>query len=91
MAVTVQMGAKCRLTIPAEIRRKYGLEDGEVFTLFELGEGSLLLVPRTTVIPNLVAEMEAIREDAGLTLDDLLAGLSDERRLLSEERSRGGG
>lgn len=91
MTVTVQMRAKGGLTIPTELRRKYGLEDGEVFTLFELGEGSLLLVPRISVIPKLVAEMEAIREEAGLTLDDLLAGLSDERRLLYEERSRGSG
>jgi len=62
-----------------------------VFTLFDLGEGSLLLVPRISIVPKLVAEMEAIREEAGLTLDDLLAGLPDERRRLYEERSRGGG
>jgi len=91
MTVTVQMRAKGGLTIPTELRRKYGLEEGEVFTLFDLGEGSLLLVPRISIVPKLVAEMEAIREEAGLTLDDLLAGLPDERRRLYEERSRGGG
>jgi len=91
MTVTVQMRAKGGLTIPTELRRKYGLEEGEVFTLFDLGEGSLLLVPRISIVPKLVAEMEAIREEAGLTLDDLLAGLPDERRRLFEERGRGDG
>jgi bifunctional DNA-binding transcriptional regulator/antitoxin component of YhaV-PrlF toxin-antitoxin module len=86
MTITVQMRAKGGLTVPTELRKKYALEDGEVFTLFDLGEGSLLFVPRVSLVPKLVAELEAIREEAGLTVDDLLAGLSDERRRLFEER-----
>lgn len=85
---TLQMRSKGGLTIPTELRRKYDMTEGDVFTLFELGDGSLLLIPRVSVVPKLVAEMEAIRAEAGVSLEDLLAGLSEERRRLYEERQR---
>ena len=88
MVTTLQMRSKGGLTIPTELRRKYDMTEGDVFTLFELGDGSLLLIPRVSVVPKLVAEMEAIRAEAGVSLEDLLAGLSEERRRLYEERQR---
>jgi len=55
-------------------------------TLIEIGDGNFLLMPRHSLVPKLVAEMEALRNEAGLTLDDMLAGLNEERRRLFEER-----
>jgi len=86
MTITVQMRAKGGVTIPVEVREKYALEEGDVFTLVDLGDGSLLLAPRLSIVPKLVAEMEAIREEAGLTVQDLLDDLSEARRRRYEER-----
>lgn len=36
-------------------------------------------------IPKLVAEMQAIREEAGVTLEEMLADLSEDRRRRYEE------
>lgn len=37
---TVQMRTKGSITIPVGYRKRYALEDGDVFTLVDLGEGS---------------------------------------------------
>ena len=66
MATAVQMRAKGSLTIPSDLRQKYGLGEGDVFTLVDLGEGSFLLTPRVSLVPKLVAEMEAIRTETGI-------------------------
>ena len=86
MATTIQMRAKGSVTIPIELRQKYSLDEGDVFTLVDLEDGSLVLVPRLSVVPKLIAEMTTLREKAGLSLDDLLEGLPDIRRELYEER-----
>ncbi len=88
MATAVQMRAKGSLTIPSDLRQKYGLGEGDVFTLVDLGEGSFLLTPRVSLVPKLVAEMEAIRTETGLTVDDLLDGLPEVRRQLYDESRR---
>jgi hypothetical protein len=59
------------------------------FTEVDLGEGVVIRVPDTTVVPRLVAEVEAMREAAGLTVDDLLDGLGEVRRQVFRERYPG--
>ena len=65
---TVQMRAKGNITIPADLRKKYALEDGDVFTLIDLGDGSFFVVPRVSIVPYIVAELEAMREEAVVSI-----------------------
>jgi bifunctional DNA-binding transcriptional regulator/antitoxin component of YhaV-PrlF toxin-antitoxin module len=37
---TVQMRGKGSITFPAKLRNKYKLQEGEVFTIIDLGEGT---------------------------------------------------
>ena len=85
---TVQMRAKGNITIPAELRKKYALEDGDVFSLIDLGDGSFFVVPRVSIVPKLVAELEAMREEAGVTIEELLEDVPKIRRSVYEERYR---
>ncbi|CAN5659083.1 hypothetical protein BH10CHL1_BH10CHL1_30920 [soil metagenome] len=62
------------LSSSAELREKYGLGEDDSFTLLDLGDNIFLLTTRTSIVPALVAEMEALRIEAGVTLDDLLSG-----------------
>ena len=87
MAITVQMRAKGGMTIPVELREKYRFDEGDVFTLLDLEDGSLVLVPRISLVPKLVAEMERLREEAGLTVEDLVQDLPELRRQVFEEGS----
>ncbi|MFN8495941.1 MAG: AbrB/MazE/SpoVT family DNA-binding domain-containing protein [Caldilineaceae bacterium] len=83
---TLQMRAKGTLVIPAELRQKYAFGEGDVFTLVDLGDGAFFLVPRVSLVPKLVEELEAIRLEAGLTVEDLLEGLNEQRQQLYQER-----
>ena len=40
---TVQIRRKGVITLPVALRRQYGLDEGDVFTLVDLGDGSFLL------------------------------------------------
>ncbi len=90
MATTIQMRSKGALTLPADLRKKYALEEGDVFTVVDLGDGAFFLSPRLSIVPKLVGEIEALRKEAGLSVEELLEGLPEERRRLMEERLRGG-
>lgn len=72
------------ITLPADLRKKYQLEEGELLSLLDL-EGIFILAPKTPLVPKLVGEIERLREEAGLSVEDLLEGLDDQRRKLYEE------
>lgn len=86
MVTTMQLRAKGSLTIPAELRQKYALNEGDVLTLVDLGDGSFFITPRLSIVSKVVAEMESLREEAGLSVEDLLEGLPEQRRKLYRER-----
>ena len=60
------------------MRERYGLEDGDPMTLVDL-DGALLLSPRISVVDKLAAEIEYLRTEAGLSLEELLAGVREHR------------
>jgi len=66
-------------------RKKYRLEEGEPLTLLDLG-GIFVLSSKVSLVPKLVGELERIREEAGLGVEDLLEGLDGKRRELYRER-----
>lgn len=82
---TLTLRRRGTITLPVDLRKKYRLEEGEPLTLLDL-EGIFILAPKTPLVPKLVGEIERLREAAGLTVEDLLEGLDDERRRLYEER-----
>jgi AbrB family looped-hinge helix DNA binding protein len=68
---TVQIRQRGTLTLPAKLRAKYRLDEGDRLTILDL-EGSILLSPKVPVVPKLAAEIERLRKAAGLEVDDLL-------------------
>jgi len=63
-------GDERRLTLPASLREKYRLGEGDPLTLVDL-DGAVLLSPRLLVVPRLAAEMERLRRARKLSLKDL--------------------
>lgn len=53
VTMTVQIRRKGVITLPVEMRRRYGLDEGDVFTLLDLGDGSFLLTPRVSQVGRL--------------------------------------
>lgn len=75
---TVQIRGRGIVTLPARIRERYDLADGDPLTLVDL-DGAILLSPRLSVADKLSKEIEYLRTEAGLTLDELLDGLREQR------------
>lgn len=82
---TVQVGEQGVVTLPKEVREKYGIEEGDALHLVDLGDGMFVVSPMMPAVPSLVEEIEGIRKEEGVSLEDLLAGLQKQREQLTRE------
>jgi len=79
MTLTVQIRKKGSLTLPIEIRNKYDLEEGDVFSLIDLGDGSILLTPKILRVNRLGDRVAEMIGEAGVSTDELIKALDKER------------
>jgi AbrB family looped-hinge helix DNA binding protein len=82
---TIQVRSKGVITLPRELRRKYHVAEGDIFTVVELGDGSLLLKPGVSQVSRLGDEVAKIVAADGLSLDDVLQALDQERETYYRE------
>ena len=82
---TVQMRSKGTITFPAKLRSKYKLQDGEVFTIIDLGEGTFLLKPMVSQVDKLSNQIAKRLKEENVSLDDLLQALDEERKIYYQE------
>jgi AbrB family looped-hinge helix DNA binding protein len=78
MESTVQVRQRGTLTLPADLREKYGIEPGDTFRLVDL-DGIFVLTPMVAMVPELAREIERARLEAGLSIEELLANLREQR------------
>ena len=83
--MTVQIRRKGIITLPVQVRRQYGLEEGDVFTLVDLGDGSILLTPWVSQVARLGDEVAPLMAEEGVTLEDMLEMLDQEREAYYQE------
>ena len=81
----VQVRDRGVVTLPKPLRERYGLGVGDVLDVVDL-DGVFVLSPRASVVPELAAEIERLRVEAGLSTEDLLASLRAERERATRER-----
>jgi bifunctional DNA-binding transcriptional regulator/antitoxin component of YhaV-PrlF toxin-antitoxin module len=82
---TVQMRGKGTITFPAKLRTKYKLQEGEVFTIIDLGEGTFLLKPMVSQVNKLSNQIAKRLKEENVSLDDLLQTLDEERKIYYQE------
>jgi bifunctional DNA-binding transcriptional regulator/antitoxin component of YhaV-PrlF toxin-antitoxin module len=83
---TIQVRKKGTFTLPMDLRAKYGVDEGDVFTLIDMGDGSFLLTPRISQVNRLGDRVAEILNSEGVSLEDLLSTLDDERERYYQER-----
>jgi AbrB family looped-hinge helix DNA binding protein len=83
---TLQIRSKGTVTLPIELRRKYGIDEGDVITLIDLEDGSFLLIPIVTQVDRLGDRVARAMAEAGVSEDELLAALDEERERYYQER-----
>lgn len=82
----IQIRQKGVITIPVELRRKYGLSEGDIFTLVDLGEGAFILTPGSSEVARLGDQVAKILREEGVSTEDLLRALEEEREEYYKEK-----
>jgi len=85
MDITIQVRERGVITLPAELRQKYKIENGDIFRLVDL-EGVFVLTPMVPMVPELAREIELARLEAGLSVEELLQGLREQRDRYYQEK-----
>jgi bifunctional DNA-binding transcriptional regulator/antitoxin component of YhaV-PrlF toxin-antitoxin module len=86
VSTTIQIRNKGSLTLPVDLRRKYGLNEGDVLTLVDLGDGAFVLYPGLTGVDRLGDRVAQLMAEEGETVDDILETLDEERQRYYQER-----
>jgi bifunctional DNA-binding transcriptional regulator/antitoxin component of YhaV-PrlF toxin-antitoxin module len=82
---TAQIKADGTLELPETYRSELKLEAGDPVTIIRVN-GHLIISPRPLVVPEMTEKIAGFREQAGLTIDDLVAGLETVGQQLYEEQ-----
>ena len=79
------MQKKGQVTIPAEIRNRLGLKEGDVVAFTETDEG-VLISPQAVITTQTLDRIGNALQEAGVSLDELMAeGRTARLELLDEE------
>jgi AbrB family looped-hinge helix DNA binding protein len=78
MDATIQVRQRGSVTLPANLREKYGIREGDTFRVIDL-DGIFVLTPMVSMVPELAREIERVRVEAGLSIEELLQTLREER------------
>lgn len=78
MNAAVIIRRRGELTLPADLREKYRLKEGDTLRIVDL-DGILVLTPMTPIVAELAREIERLRRAAGLSTEELLATLRAQR------------
>jgi bifunctional DNA-binding transcriptional regulator/antitoxin component of YhaV-PrlF toxin-antitoxin module len=83
--MAIQVRKRGVLTLPAELRQKYSIEEGDTFRLVDL-DGIFVITPMVPMVPELAREIERLRLEAGLSIEELLENLRQERERYYQEK-----
>jgi len=79
-----QIRGRGQLTIPKKVREKGTLYDGEAVSIIPVGD-SILVTPRKLELDEARLQLGRIMKASGVTLEELIEGLEDERRALFDK------
>jgi AbrB family looped-hinge helix DNA binding protein len=85
MDITVQVRQRGSLTLPASLRERYKIKPGDTFRVLDL-DGILILTPMVPMVPELAREIERARVEAGLSVEEMLTSLREQRERYVREK-----
>ncbi len=85
----ILMTPEGEITLPAEVREKFGFNEWTVLSMVDMGDGSILIKPYESKLTKLTEQIQKTLEEDGVTLDDLFITLREERKRLFQERYGG--
>lgn len=85
MEATVQIRQRGTLTLPVQLREKYNIQAGDTYRVIDF-DGTMVLTPMAPMVPELAREIERMRLESGLSIEELLVSLRERRERYHEER-----
>jgi AbrB family looped-hinge helix DNA binding protein len=85
METAIQVRKRGTITLPAELRAQYDISPGDTFRLLDL-DGIFILTPMVPMVPELAREIERARIEAGLSTEEMLQGLREQRERYYAEK-----
>ncbi len=82
--LTTEIKSRGQLTIPKKIRVMGHLEEGQVVSIIPVGD-SVIITPKRLELDEARREMRKLLKATGLSEEDLLKGLQEEREKLYQE------
>jgi bifunctional DNA-binding transcriptional regulator/antitoxin component of YhaV-PrlF toxin-antitoxin module len=79
----VQLRRNGIIRLPLELRRKYNLTKGDLFTLIDLGEGTFRFVPGLSQVDRLGDQLPSAPNEAGDAPDDMQRAPDEKRQRLA--------
>lgn len=73
------------IVVPQDIQEKFNLQEGDLLNLIEI-EGMILLTLQPSKVAQLADQIVTIREKSKISLDELLQGLDEQRKEISQKR-----
>ncbi len=67
------------ITLPRELRERNNIEEGDIITLIELGDGVVIMSPRRSHVDVIADKLAAEWQESGETLKSMLAALREAR------------
>lgn len=67
------------ITLPKELRDHNRIEEGDRFTLIEMGNGIIVMSPRLSRVDEIVDKLAAEWETSGESLESMLSALREAR------------
>jgi len=89
MNTTIQVRQRGVFTLPSDLRSKYNIKDGDTFRVIDL-DGIFVLTPLSPIAPELAREIEQARLEAGMSTEELLQGLREQREQYYAEKYASG-
>ena len=83
-SATTEIKSRGQLTIPKKIREMVHLEEGQTVSIIPIGD-SVIVSPKRLELDEARREIRRIAKQAGYSLDELIAGLKEEREDLFRE------
>src|ERR1700738_1933945 len=81
----LKMGQNGQVTVPIDFRKGHALTKGARLTSVQMGD-ALILIPQDEILDSICARMIAAMKAAGLTVEDMKAGVLEERANIVRER-----
>ncbi|WP_107667632.1 AbrB family transcriptional regulator [Cyanothece sp. BG0011] len=73
------------IAVPKLIQDKLNLHEGDWLNLLEI-EDVIILTSKQPKVPQLTEQITAIREEEKISLEELLEGLENERKIIYKEK-----